>query len=1025
MTLKAVRRGHRGQVTKLFKKFDEIEKNSDLDKDDVKLISDAVEQKKKTIVDLNEKILDLTSEEDVEEEIQESDEYMFNLESKLRKIRKIYSDSISQNVASTSLDPNANSFTQSYPTNSSITNANVIRSNETEINVQPTNFDNFRSMQNTHRDLQSTNNLYNQGFSSVSNSSQNHRLPKLDLPHFDGEILQWQTFWDSYESTIHFNSTLTEIQKFSYLKAQLHGHAAQTIEGFALTNANYTTAVNLLKDRFGSPHKIIHAYMKALMDLPSPSNDLNSLRRYGDHLETYVRGLECLGQTQEMYGALLVPIIISKLPVETRKSIAREYDSDHITLNNLRKAITKEARILEAGQFTDREGLHTTATFLTEAQCKSQNRCKKCNKKHHTSICGEQATDGKGQDSKEKSTVVSLVKTEEPETAVMHTSQHTSVLLKTAIAPIAYGKQITEASILFDEGAQRSFITQSIADKLQIRPSGTDTIELSAFGDKEKNIRHLDTATVQLQTDKGELVNINALIVPDIAVPLQNQTKYFTRNLPYLKNLKLAHPANNADSFEISLLIGADYYWDIVQDHVIRGNGPTAVASKIGYLLSGPVIRNGEKSLTSSVLLNVTSHHTEESDIEKFWNLESLGICLPQKDDEESFVKTYQQDCIKFENERYSAKLPWKLDHPDLPSNIMIAKARTESTTRRLSREPHLLRKYSEIIEDQMKRGFIEKVNDENDNGKSTHYIPHHAVKKDSTTTPIRIVYDCSCKKSPDHASLNDCLMSTPPDLNDLTKILMGFRTKKYAISTDIEKAFLHIGLDEKDRDFTRFFWLSDTDNPSSTLTTYRFKSILFGATSSPFILNATLLKHLDACNTNISAMMKNDLYVDNILSSLENEDDAEKYFVQARSLMSEAGFNLRSWSSNCSKLTDLAKKHNVCEKETFVKILGLKWDTVKDTITFQKVDLFDIELPNITKREILKQSSRIYDPLGLLSPVSVRAKILMQTLREQKFEWDEPLPLEIQTTWKNLAKDLEKTTYTELKRPYFPNLPD
>ncbi|VDI49709.1 Hypothetical predicted protein [Mytilus galloprovincialis] len=104
-------------------------------------------------------------------------------------------------------------------------------------------------------------------------------------------------------------------------------------------------------------------------------------------------------------------------------------------------------------------------------------------------------------------------------------------------------------------------------------------------------------------------------------------------------------------------------------------------------------------------------------------------------------------------------------------------------------------------------RGFIEKVNDKNLNGKSTHYIPHHAVKKDSTTTPIRIVYDCSCKKSPDHASLNDCLMSTPPDLNDLTKILMGFRTNKYAISTDIEKAFLHIGLDEKDRDFTPFFF--------------------------------------------------------------------------------------------------------------------------------------------------------------------------------------------------------------------------
>ncbi|XP_071123517.1 uncharacterized protein [Mytilus edulis] len=208
------------------------------------------------------------------------------------------------------------------------------------------------------------------------NSSQNQRLPKLDLSHFDGEILQWQTFWDFYESTIHFNSTLTEIQKFSYLKAQLHGNAAQTVEGFALTNANYTTAVNLLKERFGSPHKIIDAYMKALMDLPSPSHDLNSLRTYGDYLKTYVRVLECLGQTQEMYGALLVPIIMSKLPVEMRTNIAHEYDSNHITLNNLRQATTTEARILEAGQFTDRDGLHITATFLTEARNKTQRNFK-------------------------------------------------------------------------------------------------------------------------------------------------------------------------------------------------------------------------------------------------------------------------------------------------------------------------------------------------------------------------------------------------------------------------------------------------------------------------------------------------------------------------------------------------------------------------------------------------------------------------------------------------------------------------
>ncbi|CAC5414706.1 unnamed protein product [Mytilus coruscus] len=164
-------------------------------------------------------------------------------------------------------------------------------------------------------------------------------LHDLNEKMVDGGVIQWSTFhiWDSYESTIHFNSSLTPIQKFSYLKAQLLGTAAQTIAGFALTHGNYETAVCLLRERFGHPQKIINAYMKALTDLPSPLNDLNSLRSYGDYLESYARGLECLGQTQEMHGVLLVPIIISKLPVETRKSIAREYDSDHINLSNLKK----------------------------------------------------------------------------------------------------------------------------------------------------------------------------------------------------------------------------------------------------------------------------------------------------------------------------------------------------------------------------------------------------------------------------------------------------------------------------------------------------------------------------------------------------------------------------------------------------------------------------------------------------------------------------------------------------------------
>ena len=316
--------------------------------------------------------------------------------------------------------------------------------------------------------------------------------------------------------------------------------------------------------------------------------------------------------------------------------------------------------------------------------------------------------------------------------------------------------------------------------------------------------------------------------------------------------------------FEISLLIGADQYWKVVQDEIIRGNGPTAVKSKIGYLLSGPMLEEQMDSTSSSVMLNIlTTHHQEESTIEKFWKLESIGIESDGKNEsseDSDYLQNYQKNSIMFEDGHYTAKLPWKPEHPELASNFEIGKARTLNTIMRLSNDLRLLEKYGEIIQDQEKRGFIEKVKDTNIG--TSHYIPHHAVKKDSVTTPIRIVYDCSCKKSSDHPSLNDCLQPFPPVLNDLTKILIRFRFKNYGVCTDIEKAFLHVGLNECDRDYTRFLWLSDPRNPNSTLTTYKFKCVLFGATCSPFILNATILKHLQESNLDIAEIIKRDLYL-------------------------------------------------------------------------------------------------------------------------------------------------------------------
>jgi hypothetical protein len=148
------------------------------------------------------------------------------------------------------------------------------------------------------------------------------RIPKLSLSVFAGNPLQWQSFWDSFDAPVHNNPSLNGIQRFNHLKAQLVGEALQTIAGFPLTNSNYDQAIKLLRDRFGQPHNIVNAHMQALLEIPPPSEHLDSFLSFYDILETHIRRLACLGKSQESYGDLLIPIVLGKLPTEFRKKIS-------------------------------------------------------------------------------------------------------------------------------------------------------------------------------------------------------------------------------------------------------------------------------------------------------------------------------------------------------------------------------------------------------------------------------------------------------------------------------------------------------------------------------------------------------------------------------------------------------------------------------------------------------------------------------------------------------------------------------
>ena len=249
---------------------------------------------------------------------------------------------------------------------------------------------------------------------------------------------------------------------------------------------------------------------------------------------------------------------------------------------------------------------------------------------------------------------------------------HTS-LLKTAIATVCTDYLCCEANILFDEGAQRSFITHTLANQLGLETSAREDVHLSAFGGQASAVGHLPLATINVVTTSGETIPLHVLVVEKIAAPLQTHMHQGVEDLPYLRGLKLAHPITSDEIFEVSLLSGADHYWDLVEDHVIRGRGPTAVASKLGYLLSRPL--QTSSSLPSNTVVNLlqTMSSTKEDklDLEKFWSLEAMGISPhSEKNDHEVFLEYYINTSItRNQDGSYNAKFPWKDDALTLPTN--------------------------------------------------------------------------------------------------------------------------------------------------------------------------------------------------------------------------------------------------------------------------------------------------------------------------------------------------------------------
>jgi len=615
------------------------------------------------------------------------------------------------------------------------------------------------------------------------------------------------------------------------------------------------------------------------------------------------------------------------------------------------------------------------------------------------------------------------------------------VLLQTAIVPVRStdGKNLINARVLLDSASQRTFMTTKLAQQLNLSCEYKEHLSVATFG--AEKTRSVDTYVVhcQVQSKDGSYLSLSANVLKQITTciqrnPLSQEDLEFLRLIPS-NQLADKFPIE-AELATVDILIGSDYFWSIIDNHrLVLPSGMFVLSSKFGYIVTGKynsdcsteessvyhalIVSTGVKPVSCCV---TDTRGVNKPSLKNLWSLEAIGIKDPLTANSDDEVLHKFCDSVRFENERYHVAWPWRQENFYLPDNYTLALQRLKSLVSRIRLDPELLRNYILVLHHQLEKGMIERVDVSIVTSTRKYYLPHHPVLTPSkTTTKVRIVYDGSAKGQSTLSSLNDCLYRGPVILPDLVGLLMRFRLQWIVVLADIEKAFLQIAIQRDERDVTRFLWLKDTSKlvvSDDNIEVYRFCRVPFGLTCSPFLLGATLKYHLQREGTPLALKIMSDIYVDNVLLGANSSEQAFEIYQEAKAIFRRASMNLREWYSNSDEfLKRLPADEISLTKDNYVKVFGLLWDKARDVINVSKVDKVSAD-SIVTKRSVLNFIAKIFDPLGLITPVTYHGKVFLQELwKMDKLLWDCPLPENLTKEWKSICDMFQNISGLDVPR--------
>ena len=594
------------------------------------------------------------------------------------------------------------------------------------------------------------------------------------------------------------------------------------------------------------------------------------------------------------------------------------------------------------------------------------------------------------------------------------TARIASGIVPTAMVPVEDdSSKITMCRAMIDTGSQISLISESAVQRMNLKRH-KQTLTINGIGNVSKTYRS-GSVSLRLKPSSGHsVITVNAYVLPSLTQVLPER-EFSIAKCFHLRSVDLADPEFNKPR-KVEMILGSDVAEQIFLDGKFQeDNGLHFRNTIFGWTASGVTRDHQSNVVTTSLCI------TNSFNLKQFWELEEVPEAKRYSDEEIACEKHFKETTY-IEDNRFHVGMPFKPDSSPLGDTFTQAKRRFLNLEKRLDSNPNLKKGYTEFIHEFIDLNHLEPVPD-NEIAKPDHqlnFLPHHCVhKEDSTTTKLRVVFDGSAKSSNGN-SFNGSLMVGPTVQQDLFSILIRFRLHKVALSGDIAKMYRQIALDPAAKDFHRLLW---RDSNTDFIKQFRMTRVTYGIASSAFHSTRSVVEVANLCKDQVLAQsIKNDFYVDDYLSGAESTEDAKTKVDEICAVLNNYGFELRKWASSHHEIT-LSLPENLREstnQEKFmdnnykIKTLGVSWKPNSDHFGFYS----NLTIQgNVTKRQLLSETAKLFDPVGWLSPIVIRFKVLLQKLWVQGIEWDQLVSKEIQNEWEQIKDDLPNLAELKLQR--------